>query len=116
LTLILDGGQKSFLIAISKLTIRSPMSGGGRGGLFGDFTCILDLDFMLKSCSSPAKCTFQPKSRSNLSKDSIAFFFVVASFGIGMNFADSPKTIFVAGGRDLPGVRSWNVRFEGDEK
>ena len=72
---------------------------------------------MLKSVSSlPVRYTFQPKSCSNHSKDSIIFFLVVAAFGIEMIGLDNPSTICVAGEKYLPGVMSCNVRLEGDEK
>jgi hypothetical protein len=46
--------------------------------------------------SSPTNYTFQPKSRSNRSNDSIAFFFVVGAFEIGTNFDDNLNIIVFA--------------------
>ena len=72
---------------------------------------------MLESwSSSPEKYIFHLKSRSKRSTHSIALLFVVGALGSGTNFEDNPNTISIAGGRDLPGVRSYNMRLEGDEK
>ena len=70
----------------------------------------------MKLLSDPEKKTFQPKSRSERSNNSIAFFLVVAVLQLGTDLLDSPMTILVAGDRDFQWVRSWKARFEGEKK
>ena len=83
------------------------------GGRFFDLTYIL---LLMKLLSVPAKKTFQPRSGSKRSNESITVFFVVVVFRIGINLLDSPMTILVTGDSNLLRVRSWKARLEGEKK
>jgi len=83
--------------------------GGGRGFQV-DFTRrVLAVGALLVS---PAKYTLRLMSRSSRERVLTCSMGVVFTWGVGMYFNPSPRSVLAIGGRIFPVVRSWNARFE----
>ncbi len=64
------------------------------------------------SLVSPAKYTLRLRSSSSRERVLSCLVGDVVTWGVGMHFKPSLRSVLAIGGRMFPVVRSWNARFE----